>query len=130
MGFSAGGDLTLAVAAAGDPGDSKAADPIDQLSSKCDFQVPIYPGGLDNPATRVSPDSPPTLLICAVDDRDDIALGVPAVYVALRKAGVPVEMHVYGSGAHGFGIRPGENAVNHWPDRLVDWLHDRGLLKP
>jgi acetyl esterase/lipase len=129
MGFSAGGDLTLAVAAAGDPGNSSATDAIDRESSRCDFQVPIYPGGLDNPATRVSADSPPTLLICSVDDRDDIALGVPAIYMALRKAGVPVEMHVYGNGGHGWGIRPGENAVNHWPDRLVDWMRDRDLLK-
>ena len=82
------------------------------------------PGGLNDPAARVSADTPPTLLLCSVDDRDDIALGVPALFVALRKAGVPVEMHVYGNGGHGWGIRPGENAVNDWPNRLVDWLDE------
>jgi acetyl esterase/lipase len=128
LGFSAGGDLTMAVAENGDAGDSGAADPIDHQSSRVDFQVPIYPGGVEQAIPKVTADTPPTLLICAVDDRDDIAAGLPNLYLALRKAGVPVELHIYNSGKHGFGMHPGTAAVNHWPDRLVDWMRDRKLL--
>jgi acetyl esterase/lipase len=77
LGFSAGGDLTLAVVQNSDAGDATAADPIDRLSSRPDFQVPIYPGGLDRTKAEVAHDTPPTLLIYAVDDRDNIAAEVP-----------------------------------------------------
>jgi len=130
LGFSAGGDLTLAVVEASDPGDAAAADPVDRQNSRPDFQVLVYPGGLLEPASRVSSNSPPTLLICAVDDRDDISNGMADLYLALRKAAVPVELHVYGSGGHGFGLRPGETAVADWPERMVDWMRDRGYLSP
>lgn len=128
LGFSAGGDLTMAVTRDGDAGDSSAADPIGRFSSRPDFQVPIYPGGIDQAISTVSAETPPTLLICSVDDRDDVAAGLPNLYLALRKAGVPVEMHIFSSGGHGFGIRPGSQAVAHWPDRLVEWMHDIGKL--
>lgn len=127
LGFSAGGDLVLATSGASDPGDATAADPIDRVSSRPDFQVPIYAGGLDRNPPGISSDTPPTLLILAGDDRDGIAIGSAELYLALRKASVPVEMHIYGSGGHGFGLRPGQRAVDHWPDRLVDWMHDLGM---
>jgi acetyl esterase/lipase len=128
MGFSAGGDLTLAVGRESDSGDAAAGDPIERASSRPDFQVPIYPGGVKDSIPQVTSETLPTLLICAVDDRDDIAAGLPELYLAMRTAGVPVELHIYGSGGHGFGIRPGSKAVNHWPGRLVDWMHDIGKL--
>jgi endo-1,4-beta-xylanase len=128
LGFSAGGDLTMAVVGQSDPGNPAAADPIDRLSSRPDFQVLLYPGGVDQALSKVSADTPPTQLICAVDDRDDVAAGLPNLYLALKKAGVPVELHIFASGGHGFGIRPGPAAVNHWPDRLVDWMRDIGML--
>jgi acetyl esterase/lipase len=130
LGFSAGGDLTLAVVGASDDGDAAAADPIDRVSSRANFQVPIYPGGLDGNPPQVTSDTPPTLLICAADDRDSISNALPPLYLNLKKAKVPIEMHIYGSGGHGFGIRPGEAAVHHWPERLTDWLHDIGMTKP
>lgn len=128
MGFSAGGDLTIAVSNASDNGDASAADPIDRVSSRPDFQVPIYPGGLANRDIESISETPPTLLICAVNDRDDIAAGLADYYLALREADVPVELHIFSSGGHGFGIRPGQAAVNHWPDRLIDWLRDNHKL--
>jgi acetyl esterase/lipase len=128
MGFSAGGDLTLAVGRESDAGDAAADDPIDRASSRPDFQVPVYPGGVTDSIAQVTSDTMPTLLICAVDDRDDISAGLPDLYLALKKAGVPVELHIYGSGGHGFGIRPGPKAVNRWPNRVVEWTHDIGKL--
>jgi acetyl esterase/lipase len=128
MGFSAGGDLTMAVARESDAGDVEASDPVERASSRPDFIVPVYPGGVNDATAQVAADSPPMLLICAVDDRDDIAAGLPDLYLALRKAGVPVELHIYGSGGHGFGIRQGNKAVNRWPNRVVEWMHDVGKL--
>jgi endo-1,4-beta-xylanase len=128
MGFSAGGDLTLAVGRESDAGDAAADDPIDRASSRPDFQAPIYPGGVTDATAQVTAETLPTLLICAVDDRDDISAGLPNLYLALKKAGVPVELHIYGSGGHGFGIRPGPKAVNRWPNRVVEWMHDIGKL--
>ena len=129
MGFSAGGDLTMAVGRESDAGDAAADDPIDRASSRPDFQVPIYPGGVTDATAQVTAETLPTLLICAVDDRDDISAGLPNLYLALKKAGVPVELHIYGSGGHGFGIRPGAKAVNRWPNRVVEWMHDIGKLR-
>ena len=128
MGFSAGGDLTMAVGRESDAGDAAADDPIDRASSRPDFQVPIYPGGVTDSMAQVTAETLPTLLICAVDDRDDISNGLPNLYLAMKKAGVPVELHIYGSGGHGFGLRPGGKAVNRWPNRVVEWMHDIGKL--
>jgi endo-1,4-beta-xylanase len=128
MGFSAGGDLTMAVGRESDAGDSAADDPIDRASSRPDFLVPVYPGGVTDAVPQVTGETQPTLLICAVDDRDDISAGLANLYLALKKSGVPVELHIYGSGGHGFGIRPGGKAVNRWPQRVVEWMHDIGKL--
>jgi dipeptidyl aminopeptidase/acylaminoacyl peptidase len=50
-------------------------------------------------------------------------------YMALRKAGVPAEMHIYEHGAHGVGLAPTDEALSSWPARLADWVRGRGLLK-
>jgi acetyl esterase/lipase len=128
LGFSAGGDLTMAVGRESDAGDAAADDPIERASSRPDFQVPIYPGGVTDSTAQVTAETLPTLLICAVDDRDDISIGVTNLYLAMKKAGAPVELHIYGSGGHGFGLRPGGKAVNRWPQRVVEWMHDIGKL--
>ena len=126
LGFSAGGDVVLATSGASDPGEASAADPIDRVSSRPDFQVPIYAGGLDRNPPAISGDTPPTLIICATDDA--FATGSADLFLAVRKAGVPVELHLYGSGGHGFGLRPGRRAVDKWPERLVDWMRDIRML--
>lgn len=128
LGFSAGGDLTMAVGRESDAGDAAADDPIDRVSSRPDFQVPVYPGGVRDSIPQVTAETLPTLLICAVDDRDDISIGLAELYLAMKKAGAPVELHIYGRGGHGFGIRPGKRAVDRWPGRVVEWMHDIGKL--
>ena len=52
------------------------------------------------------------------------------MYLALKKAGVPAELHVYASGGHGFGLRPSDKPCSTWPQRCADWMKDQGLLKP
>ncbi len=114
MGFSAGAHLAGLA----------AAQPAGPESARPAFQALIYPPKLDVTYTS---DTPQAFLLCGGDDR--ISAGVPEMYQALRKAGVPVELHIYAGVGHGFGIRATNTArVNGWIERFYDWLADRGLL--
>jgi endo-1,4-beta-xylanase len=127
MGFSAGGELTALASTRFEPESAGAADPIDRLGSRPDFQVLIYPGGWPQ-SFEVTKETPPTFLLVAADDRLSAERTV-ASFSALRKAGVPAELHVYARGGHGFGIHEIRAPVAHWPTRLQEWMEDRGLLK-
>jgi acetyl esterase/lipase len=77
---------------------------------------------------QVTPQTPPTFLFHTNEDK-----GVPAensvmFYLALRKAGVPAEMHIYERGNHGVGLAPKDPVLSTWPARLADWFRTRGLL--
>jgi len=101
-----------------------ATDDIDRLSARPSFQALIYPPKTD---ATYSSDTPQAFLVCGGDDR--IAEDVPALYQALKRAGVPVELHIYAGVGHGFGIRPDNSPrVAGWIDRFLDWMSDRGLL--
>jgi endo-1,4-beta-xylanase len=68
-------------------------------------------------------------LLCGADDRVDISQGLPELMVAMKKAGVPAELHMYGGVGHGFGLRLNQHGgVSHWPDVLLEWMDGRGLL--
>jgi len=134
LGFSAGGHLT-AVAATNY--DQRAYDPIDeadQLSCRPDFAVMIYAGGIVSrgasaliPDVKVSKDSPPTFLVHCNDDRGSAEQSA-LMYLALKRAGVPAELHIYSTGGHGFGLRPNKGPVSDWPKRCEDWLRTQGVL--
>jgi len=127
MGFSAGGEVAALMETRFDAGNASAADPIDRASSRPDFAVVVYPGY--RPGTITVPkDAPPTFLVCADDDRSHVVTTVN-LYLDLEKQQVPAEMHIYGSGGHGFGLRS-KLPVGNWPDRLLDWMRDRKLLAP
>jgi endo-1,4-beta-xylanase len=127
MGFSAGGEVAALMETRFDAGNANAADPIDRASSRPDFAVVVYPGY--RPGTITVPkDAPPTFLVCADDDRSHVVTTVN-LYLDLEKQQVPAEMHIYGSGDHGFGLRS-KLPVGNWPDRLLDWMRDRKLLQP
>jgi len=129
MGFSAGGEMVSMVVYRPAAGDPHAADPVDRLSARPDFQVVVYPGPHAVPA-RVPPDAPPAFFIVANDD--DLAGGVVELLKKYRAAGVPVEAHFYARGGHGFnmGQRSQQRSLAHWPDRVADWMLDNGLLDP
>lgn len=147
-GFSAGGHLASSAGTHFDNGDTNAADPIDRVSSRPDFMILAYPvisfttpythrGSLKNllgdspdpklaeylsSETQVTSQTPPTFLFHTNADA-----GVPAensvlFYLALRKAGVPAEMHIYERGPHGVGLAQSDAVLRSWPDRLADWL--------
>jgi acetyl esterase/lipase len=127
MGFSAGGEVVVMASTRFDMGRADAADPIERQSSKPDYQILIYPG-IRAETVTVTKDTPPTFMLCADNDKGP-SLAIPALYLALKKEGVPAELHIYNSGGHGFGYRPGAMPVikSTWVLRLQDWMSDIGM---
>ena len=127
LGFSAGGELVWMVSARADAADAAAADPIDRQNAKPNFQALIYPGQSGN--IQPTKDSPPVFLAAAYNDRQDIAEGLAEAYLRFKRAGVPAELHMYGTGGHGFGLRStNKRPVGQWMARFEEWLAE--TLKP
>ncbi|MGN6374006.1 MAG: alpha/beta hydrolase [Sphingomonas sp.] len=128
MGFSAGGELVTAVADTPAPPLRAHADAIDRVSGRPDFQVLVYPGPRGVPATAVK-DAPPAFITAGTLDQ---CCAVPAMtlYRQLRDAGVSAELHLWAGIGHGFNIAAHSErlSIEHWPDRLNDWLSDEGWL--
>ena len=127
IGFSAGGELAALAATHVDEGKADASDPIDRLSSKVGFFGLMYPAiPKDMPLSK---DMPPSFLICGENDRQNIAQGLPELYLAIKKAGAQTELHVYTKVGHGFGLRSTlKGPVAQWPQRFHEWMESRGLL--
>ena len=132
MGFSAGGDLVGLTGTRFDAGEPDALDPVERFSSRPDFLVFAYAGGAVDPKA-VTHETPPAFLISAADDPRPTAANL-SLFAALQSAGVPAELHIYGRGGHGFGFF-GRSPdfltwpVSGWPDQLLAWLTDRGILR-
>jgi acetyl esterase/lipase len=77
---------------------------------------------------RVRADTPPTFLLQAEDDPVDPVKHSLTYYLALQKAGVPVEMHLFAQGGHGFGVRPTKLPIGQWPSLVEQWLRTIGVL--
>lgn len=154
MGFSAGGHLASTAATLFDLAEAKTADGLDAVSARPDFAILGYPvivfGGEvthkgsqrnllgETPAaelvTRLSTDrqvtaqTPPTFLFHTSGDTGVPPQNSVAFYLALKKAGVPAELHIYEKGPHGVGLAPGDRELSTWPDRMLGWMRGRGLL--
>ena len=144
LGFSSGGHLSAAISTHFAKRLYQPADAADKESCRPDFAVAIYPGHLSlsaaewdanqgakkyvlhhpptadkhlalNPDIPVTNQTPPTFLLQAEDDHVDSADDSLAYYIALKNAGVPVEMHLYAQGGHAFGLRPTELPITKWP---------------
>lgn len=127
LGFSAGGELAALAAMESDNGDGAAADPVDRIGCRPDFQVLIYPGSSDR--FKVSKGMPPAFIALGANDRPDISLGMARLYLKYKEANVPCELHIYSNAGHGFGFRPDSTtAAGDWPMRLCEWLMDSQLL--
>jgi acetyl esterase/lipase len=136
VGFSAGGHLAGATATNFDKRTYESVDDVDKISCRPDFAVMLYSGYLKvkdkdelAPDLRVSAETPPILLIHASDDKVSIVDHSVIMYLALKRAGVPTELHVYASGGHGFGVRKVDHPCSAWTERCTDWLRDQGMLK-
>jgi acetyl esterase/lipase len=127
MGWSAGGEVAALVAYPPGGGDPKAGDPVERVSARPDFEILIYPGPLGIPE-KVPADAPPLFLLGAADDEyvADVLFDLTRKYHA---AGASIESHIYTQGKHGFnmGQRSQYTSIRRWPQRLADWLEDRGL---
>jgi acetyl esterase/lipase len=130
MGWSAGGELAAMVAYGQAAGDPQAPDPTDRESARPDFQIVIYPGSYGIPES-VPPDAPPAFFLAANDDTGP-AQTITVLLEKYRRAGVPAEVHLYAAGQHAFnmGNRSRLVSIKNWPQRMADWLTDRGLLSP
>jgi len=130
LGFSAGGEVVAMVAYAAGNGDPGAADPIDRLNGKPNFQMLIYPGPLGIPDS-ISSDAPPAFLLAANNDAC-CSESVVRLLKDYRNAKVPVEVHLYTQGSHGFnmGNRSKLASLKTWPQRMADWLSDNNYLDP
>ncbi|MBW3543319.1 MAG: alpha/beta hydrolase [Planctomycetes bacterium] len=135
LGFSAGGHLSVATSTNFDRRQYESLDEHDRASCRPDFAVLIYPaylveeGQTDKlaPEIRVSAETPPMFFAHAGDDRIGPENSI-ALYLALKQAGVPAELHIYECGGHGFGLRDSEHPCSQWPARCEAWLRGRGLL--
>jgi acetyl esterase/lipase len=134
VGFSAGGHLVAATATNYEKRMYDPVDEADRISCRPDFAVPVYSGyfkvkdGL-SPTIREAAGTPPLLIIHATDDAvSDVEHSV-TLYLAMKRAGVPVEMHVYATGGHGFGVRKVGHPCQTWTDRCVEWMRSQGILK-
>ena len=127
-GFSAGGELAQLAALRNDAGRPDAADPVERVSSRPDFQVLVYPGKshLIQPVAG----SPPAFLAAGFDDRPDISTGLAEAYLRFKKAGVQAELHMYANVGHGFGVRPERagQSQQEWTTQLVSFLRQAKLI--
>ncbi|MGA9776848.1 MAG: alpha/beta hydrolase [Verrucomicrobiia bacterium] len=136
IGFSAGGCMVAAMSTHFDRRLYPAVDAADQESCRPDFAIACYPGhlwdrGEDlklNPNVPVTTNTPPTFLVQAEDDHVDGVEQSLVYYVGLKKAGVPVEMHLYARGGHGFGLRRTKLPVTGWPQLAEMWLGTIGMI--
>src|SRR4030081_244559 len=157
LGFSAGGHLSAAISTHYEKRLYPAVDAADKESCRPDFAVAIYPGHLSlsaaewdakqgtkklvvphaatadkhlalNPAVPVSSQTPPTFLLQAEDDHVDNVDDSLAYYIALKKARVPVEMHLYAQGGHAFGLRRTKFPITGWPQLVEAWLRTIGMI--
>jgi cellobiose epimerase len=129
MGFSAGGEVTALVCANSDQGKADADDPVERQSARPDFQALVYSGPQGVKGQEVTKDSPPTFIV--VGDNDNAAAWLTDHYLALKKAGVSAELHVYAKAPHGFGFRGIDDGrpVTSWIQRFDDFLGVQGMLK-
>jgi acetyl esterase/lipase len=155
MGFSAGGHLAMTASTLFDAGDPGAPDPIDRAGSRPDFTVLGYPvismteswthQGSKNNLLGANPDpelarrlsgelaatkqTPPGFLFHTNADTTVPAENSVYYYLALRKAGVPAEMHIFENGPHGVGLANNDPALSEWSKLLANWLRGRGVVK-
>jgi len=127
IGFSAGGELAALAGTRYDAAVQNPKDAIDRESARPAFMGLIYPAIPKD--MHLTKDTPPAFLLCGADDNPAIAEGVPALYLALKHAGIPVEMHIVGGTGHGFGLRESNPPeIKIWPMLFYNWLSARGML--
>jgi acetyl esterase/lipase len=141
VGFSAGGHLVLATATRFGTRTYEPLDAADEMSCRPDFGVACYSGYLKAkdkdevaPGLSIPSDTPPIFLAHASDDSEKVGGSISEhsaiMYLALKRAGVPAELHIFASGNHDFGVRQSDKLLpSSWPQLCVKWLRSYDLLE-
>lgn len=135
LGLSAGGQVAARLLSASGQRTYERIDTIDDVPHRPDFALLIYPWNIyDNQrgeladGISVPKDCPPAFLVHTDDDRST-SLGTVMFYAGLKRHGIPAELHVYGNGGHGYGLRlVAGSQISSWPDHAAHWLTTRGFL--
>ena len=137
IGFSAGGHLAIATATSFEKRTYEPIDDIDQISSRPDFAIAAYSGFLKAkdsnslaPGLSVPADTPPVFLVHGSDDIISPPEHSVVMYLALKQAGIPAELHLYANTTHDFGVRPSDRPFGRWTDACARWLRNLGFLHP
>ena len=135
VGFSAGGHLAIATATNFDRRTYPAVDDADKTSCRPDFAIGVYSGYLKEKdkdelaaGMRVPAGTPPIFLAHGGADLVSPPEHSVVMYLALRRAGVPAELHVYATAAHDFGVRHGDHPCSTWTQACATWLRHQGFL--
>lgn len=134
LGFSAGGQVAARLLSAEGKRTYARLDDVDDVTSRPDFALLIYPWNIyDRERDRlvdgvsVPKNCPPSYIVHTGDDKSS-SLGAVLFYVGLKKLDIPAELHVYGAGGHGYGLRPVPGSqISTWPDHAAHWLSTRGM---
>ena len=136
VGFSAGGHLAIATATNFEKRTYEPIDEVDKVSCRPDFAILVYPGypkAKDKdelaPGLRIPAGTPPVFLAHGGDDIISPPEHSVLMYLALKRAGVPAELHIYAAAAHDFGVRPSEHPCSTWTQACANWLRHQGFLK-
>jgi acetyl esterase/lipase len=135
IGFSVGGHLALAAATNFDRPSYEQLDAVDRTSSRPDFAVLCYSGYLKEtgqdriwPGLSIPANTPPVMLVHCTDDHIANAEESAVMYLALKRAGVAAELHIYATGDHDFGVRNNERLPSSWTSLCLSWLRSFRLL--
>ena len=136
LGFSAGGQVAARLLSANGKRSYERLDAIDDLSYRPDFAMLIYPWNIYDvqsdrlvAGVNVTKNCPPVFLAHTDNDRSS-SLGAVLFYAGLKRLGIPAELHVYGNGGHGYGLRAVKGSqISTWPGHAAHWLGTQGLLK-
>ncbi len=137
IGFSAGGHLAISTATSFDHRAYEPLDDVDKTSCRPDFAVAVYSGYLKAkdkdelaPGLQVPAETPPIFLAHGGDDIISSPEHSVFMYLALKRAGVPAELHVYASTAHDFGVRNSDRPYSTWTESCLKWLNSQRMLEP
>ena len=136
-GFSAGGHLAISTATSFEQRSYEPIDDLDKISCRPDFAIPVYSGYLKSkdkdeiaPSLHIPLGTPPVFLVHGGDDIVSNPEHSLFMYLALKRSGIPAELHIYATATHDFGVRPSSHPYATWTDSCARWLRQQGFLPP
>jgi acetyl esterase/lipase len=135
VGFSAGGHLAIASATGFEKRTYEPIDDDDKISCRPDFAIAVYPGYLKAkdkediaPGLRIPAGTPPIFLAHGGADIISPPEHSVFMYLALKRAKIPAELHIYAGAAHDFAVRKVDHPCSTWTKCCIDWLRNQGFL--